>query len=650
MILRKLFVYLLCFPLVASAIQRNDRLKKYKDSISIEIQKIDSDSLIAGRYYKEANYAMRSLNALSLGRTYIDSAYYYSEKAHHQDLLAKCHYMYGVLERVEGNYQKALDHLDKNIDHFKNDSTLKSYAFFQKGVIYNEIGSYEKSLRTYLNILDIFEAKKDSFATASTLNSIAVLNGKLNQNTKALANLKKALVIFENLDAKRDVSNTSKNIGEVYFTERQPDSAKKYLERSLKIAREINEPYTLSSSLHALGSIYLEENPEEAFRYFKEAERLIGKTNFNQNKIIIYRDLGKYYESKGNYIQAIAYFSKSLSIADTIQELPYQRELNGYLSEVYFKLNNFEKAYEFQKQHMVYKDSILQKEKLKAVNALQIQFETQKKEKALLEQKLLLDIKEEAYQKKETQFYLLLAVSVFLLLVTILIILFFRQRQKRKYQEILTLKREHQIKTLELLIAGEEKERERIAKELHDGVNGGLSAIKYKLVSLLDVNHKEINEAVEMIDTSCQQVRAISHNLIPPSLENFSLVEAIETYCQSMKNTHKVEVNFLFIGDDLKFNKRQEINIFRIVQELINNSIKHAFATEINVQLSHRNHNMLITVEDNGKGFNVNQEFKDGIGFKNIKSRVEYLNAEFDIISNKNGTSATIEVDTNETR
>jgi len=648
--LKTFTIYFLCFPLLVNAFQIDSSTQKYQNSISLVIQKMSSDSAVASKYYKEANYAMRRLNNLKLGRSYIDSAFYYSKKAKHKDLEAKCHFMYGVLERVEGNYEKALDHLEKNINYFKNDSTLKSYALFQKGVVYNEVGSYEESLKTYLNILEIFEARQDSIAVASTLNSIAVLNGKLNQNTKALSNLKKALVIFERLDAKRDISTTSKNISEIYFNQQKPDSSKKYIEMSLNMARLLKEPYTLSSSLHAYGKMYLEEAPKKALSFLLEAKDLIENTNFNQIKILIYRDLGKYFQSQNDFSKAFTHYNKGLSIANTINELPYQSELNKILSDLYFEINDFENAYEFQRKHMVFKDSILKKEKLKAVNALQIQFETEKKEKTLKEQELLLDYKEQAYQKKKTQYYLMTAVSVFLLLATVFIILYYRQRQKRKYQEILTLKREHQIKTLELLIAGEEKERARIAKELHDGVNGGLSALKYKLVSLLDINKKEINEAVKMIDSSCQQIRAISHNLIPPSLENFSLVEAIEMYCQSMNNNHDADISFLFIGDELQFDKRKEVNIFRVVQELINNSIKHSHASEINVQVSHRNKTMLITVEDNGQGFDVDQNIKEGIGFKNIKSRIEYLKAKYDIISNESGTSVTIEIDTEKTK
>ena len=154
-----------------------------------------------------------------------------------------------------------------------------------------------------------------------------------------------------------------------------------------------------------------------------------------------------------------------------------------------------------------------------------------------------------------------------------------------------------------------------------------------------------INEAISMIDTSCKQVRAISHNLVPPFLENFNLLEAIEGYCTNMDAIHKQKIRFHHIGETIGLDKKQEANIFRIVQELVTNSIKHADATEIKVQLSSRDDTVQLTIEDNGKGYDTNAAQKEGIGLKNIKSRVDYLNASIDVIANKQGTSTTIEID-----
>ncbi|MGB5435934.1 MAG: sensor histidine kinase, partial [Maribacter sp.] len=235
-------------------------------------------------------------------------------------------------------------------------------------------------------------------------------------------------------------------------------------------------------------------------------------------------------------------------------------------------------------------------------------------------------------------------IAIILLVSSLMGWFLYQQRQKRKNQQILTLKREQQVKTLESLMEGEEKERYRIAKDLHDGVNGDLSAIKYKLTAMVDHNATVVNEVVEMLDRSSAQVRAISHNLVPPALEKFNLVAALEDYTITMNDIHDPEIGFQHLGDPLNLSKNNEIVMYRIVQELVNNSVKHAKASEINIQLSHREASLQITVEDNGKGFDRNKK-GGGIGLQNIESRVAYLNGHMDFVSNEKGTSYTVEID-----
>lgn len=162
---------------------------------------------------------------------------------------------------------------------------------------------------------------------------------------------------------------------------------------------------------------------------------------------------------------------------------------------------------------------------------------------------------------------------------------------------------------------------------------------------MLEHNATVVDEIVAMIDKSSEQVRAISHNLVPPSLEKFNLIEALADYCTTMNDAHKLSINFQHIGAHPKLSKNNEINIYRIVQELVSNSIKHSEAQEITVQLSSHEKHIQITVEDDGKGFDSYAMDKRGIGLKNIASRIDYLNATKDLVSNDKGTSYTIEID-----
>ncbi len=196
------------------------------------------------------------------------------------------------------------------------------------------------------------------------------------------------------------------------------------------------------------------------------------------------------------------------------------------------------------------------------------------------------------------------------------------------------------------LLEGQENERKRIAEELHDGIIGDLSAIKLQ-ISALDKNEnsfpdqssfKKINE---MIDQSCSQVRQISHDLMPAAIEEFGLIESIKLLCKKLNFAHDSEFDFQVFGEYKPLSPLQETTIYRIIQELLNNTVKHAQAKHILIQLNLHKEEISISVEDDGNGFDVNASHA-GIGLRNLQSRIKSLQAEFDIKSSNIGTSVHI--------
>ncbi|MBL0012988.1 MAG: sensor histidine kinase [Flavobacterium sp.] len=254
--------------------------------------------------------------------------------------------------------------------------------------------------------------------------------------------------------------------------------------------------------------------------------------------------------------------------------------------------------------------------------------------------------------KKEKQFYLI--VSLLLVVLSFGIWFFFKQRQKIKNKEIITLQQQQEISRLEALIDGEENERRRIAQELHDGLNGDLSAIKYRLSALEDSNlspndSENLTKVINMIDESCAQVRSISHNLMPSSIIDYGLAETIREFCIKMNASQPIKIDFQSFGNGIILPKKIETNIYRIIQELITNVLKHSEATEAMVQLNYRDDELFITVEDNGIGLDTTKP-SDGIGLKNIKSRIDFLNAQLDVNCSSIGTSYTISIDLNKAK
>ena len=241
--------------------------------------------------------------------------------------------------------------------------------------------------------------------------------------------------------------------------------------------------------------------------------------------------------------------------------------------------------------------------------------------------------------------------SLILILLSFWIWYFFKQKHKFKNKEILSLQQQKEITKLQAFIEGEEKERSRLAQDLHDGINGDLSSVKFQLSSLETSNLSSQNKlildkAIGMLDYSCDNVRTISHNLSPTSIHDFGLINTVKNYCTKLEQLYPIKINFQHFGTEIKLHENIETVIYRIIQELVNNIIKHADASEALVQINSHENSLFIVIEDNGKGFDDSKE-NTGIGLKNIASRIAYLNATLETELSKNGTTFTINIDLN---
>ncbi len=195
-----------------------------------------------------------------------------------------------------------------------------------------------------------------------------------------------------------------------------------------------------------------------------------------------------------------------------------------------------------------------------------------------------------------------------------------------------------------------EVERSRIAKDLHDGVGGLLSGVRISLANIqsrLQLKQDDgliFERSIDMLDGSMQELRRVAHAMKPPSLEVFGLKTALRDYVEAVNSMKTIKITFQTIGEERRFESEPELIIYRIIQELINNVLKHAQASECLVQLSYVSDHLSITVEDDGKGFDIKKENR-GMGWGNIRQRVDFLKGTLDLHSStSNGTSVQINV------
>ncbi|HWR33654.1 MAG TPA: sensor histidine kinase, partial [Chitinophagaceae bacterium] len=217
------------------------------------------------------------------------------------------------------------------------------------------------------------------------------------------------------------------------------------------------------------------------------------------------------------------------------------------------------------------------------------------------------------------------------------------------------LETQQQLTATEAVLKGEEQERTRLAKDLHDGLGGMLSGIKYSFQTMkgnlimTPDNAQAFERSMDMLDSSIKEMRRVAHNMMPEALVKFGLDTAMKDFCNDINQAGALRISYQSIGmENAVIEQTTAITIYRIVQELINNTMKHAAAKTAIVQVSKANGEINITVEDDGKGFHPEiLQITKGIGWSNIQSRVEYLKGKLDVQSEQGkGTSVHIELNT----
>ncbi len=198
--------------------------------------------------------------------------------------------------------------------------------------------------------------------------------------------------------------------------------------------------------------------------------------------------------------------------------------------------------------------------------------------------------------------------------------------------------KEIENRILSAVIETEEKERSRFAKDLHDGLGPLLSTIKLYAHELNtdDLDPKERTEylsyMLELLDEAIANTRNISNNITPQMLSNYGLIKSVESFCQKINASHKLQIHFTAVGVPEPLPKTLELTLFRVIIELINNTLKHAFASEIEIEIAYKDPRLQLTYADNGIGFDLEQALRkgsSGIGLVNILNRIKSMSGEF---------------------
>lgn len=597
---------------------------------------------------------INKLDEISWEYKYInmDSAFVYSKKAlalskkiNNQQSIANSYNTLGSNYEYVSKLDSALYYYKKSLEYKYSlkDSIGIANSLNNIGIVYDEQGDYKKALYNYFKALQIYENNESTFdKVPMVLVNIGIVYKKQKEFEKVLEYYKKALKIYQENNYDIGIVITTGNIGSTFL------KVKKYQE-SIEYSEKAKKMYTDLGYVRYVPYMNIQiANAKDSLKNFKESRQLyISAIDSFEKENNTYEIADAKIGLSNNFLKSEEY-SKALDVANESIKISIENGFNELkmralkiASKVNYKLKNFNDAYKNLSDYSTLKDSIFQKEKTEAIAEIETKYQTEKKETELL--KTRAEKAETELQLSKTRGWIFVLIGS--LLISIILFFAIHQRNKRKAQEQITQEKE---KAFNAIIEAQEEERSKIARELHDGVVQQIGSIILKSRNLFSgkkiIEEKDSNEFLESLESSNQDLRNISHQMMPRALKELGIIAALNDLLEGSLAYSNINYNLEHFNIEQRLPQKIEITIYRIAQELINNIIKHSKATEVSLQIFNTNNTVILIVEDNGVGFSATKS-KKGIGLLNISSRLDMVKGNVNFQpSPKSGTLVTIKI------
>ena len=529
----------------------------------------------------------------------------------------------------------------------KKDTFTIGVCLFNIGEAYKFQSDYENGLQYTLEGVHMLQGKGYDNIESSLLGGLQGTYLMLKQYDKAIEYGIKAVETGRKRVDKNPLISALTNLANCYSEIEKFSEAKQFYNEAIKISREIDNKSIEAMDYEGLADIAFKENQIELARNYAEKSLALHSETQNGFGIMAAKQaLSIYHLTKKDFDAARRWGLEALKIATDENYLEGKAEVLSTLSAISFASNDFDNAFKYQQESKkaienIFTESVAQKDA-----QMRIKYETEKKDN-------LLKLQQATIRQKNTLNYLSIGSVAALLIISLLSYRNYRNKRRLQQQRIIELETEKKLTATEAVLKGEEQERTRLAKDLHDGLGGMLSGIKYSFQTMkgnlimTPDNQQAFERSMDMLDSSIKEMRRVAHNMMPEALVKFGLDTALKDFCNDISQSGALKVNYQSIGLENKIiDQTTAITIYRIVQELLNNTMKHAAATNAIVQVSKTDGLLSVTVEDDGKGFDTSiLKQAKGIGWSNIQHRIEFLKGKLDVNSQKEkGTSVLIEL------
>jgi len=562
------------------------------------------------------------------------------------------------MQNIIGNYYQRTAAYDtaliyyiraKEIVETLDSDSGRAIVYNNIGIVHNSKGELVEALDWYLKALAAEEAIGNETGMAQAYNNIAVVYYQQQDIDKTIEYLTLAVNILERTGDEYTVKKAYNNIGALHSYQKQSEKALEFYSKSLEISKRLGDKHEMAINLSNMAAEYIQLGRfEDAKACFEQTMKIKKEENNVSGIAFEYHNYGDLYANVGDYERAEDNYAKALEWAAKAKNKRIRMMTFKSISQLYSRMNKHEEALGMLNLHMQMKDSVVNEEKGKAIAELETKYETEKKEKTILQQQNEIANSDLKLAKRKRWIQVLSMTALFIIFLGLFIV----QRNKRlaqaKQDALVIAEREAGIKAI---FEATENERKRIASDLHDGVGQQLSGLKLafsklgaEIKSETPTQEERVDRLAQVIDEACVDVRTISHEMMPKSLGEFGLVSAIDDMLQKSLKISGIAYEFEPMGVDSRFDEQTEISLYRVCQELVNNVVKHSEASQVDIQLYKAGAQLIMMVEDDGKGI-PEQITSNGIGMKNMRNRISSLKGQLSIEPGpEKGTVVTVRV------
>ena len=577
----------------------------------------------------------------------IDSSLFYgfrtleiAQKEGYKDVEADALRSLSTTYQAKGDYKEALNYGFKAlyIGRELNDSLKIAHSLNIIGMTYDQQGNFLGALNQYSRAYEIYKELGQKQWNAMIAVNLGILFKGQGQYSKVVPYYREALHIYKELKMPEEAAFCETNLGSVFYYTHQYDSCIYYSLKAEKALYEQKLTQILPIAQENAGLGYI------GLKQWIKAKNILEKAlkahrSYSNKKEIAFTLIhlanvyGKLGQPNASYSALIEAKQIAEGIASSNEVMDASRSLAGY----YASQQDYQRAYQEYMHYADIRDTLFEKEKMRTIAGYQIQFETEQKDQQIkhLQQEAII------HQLQLDRRNLWLVLSLVLLIASLSgASLFIRQRRLKADAHLhQSLQKQQEIYTRAILDA-EEQERRRIAGDLHDGVGQALSVALLNLNSLKRniengklTGKQTIDDTVQLVKDSYDEMRSVTHQMMPSTLLKLGLVSAVREFINRIdSNVIHVSLHISELDDSL--DDQTETVLFRIIQESVNNVIKHARASSLSVQIFNETDSISVSIEDNGVGFDPsNVSGKWGIGLQNIQNRLAVLKGSLEIDS-----------------